>query len=104
MRGANLSVRVSAVGPIGGTLRDQLSFVLDTVTPPTAVSAENNLIAVQFLHELTNPSLAIPNKMALIAFDDFDAAILVVPPTTVIRQPAAELGGTLKHSSPVTLS
>ena len=34
----------------------------------------------------------MPESMALAAFDDFDAATLVRPTITVVRQPIAELG------------
>jgi LacI family transcriptional regulator len=60
--------------------------------PPTAIFAESNLMAVETLHELQKRSLKIPNKMAFIAFDDFDAATLVSPTITVVKQPVADLG------------
>lgn len=91
MKRANLPVQICAVSQVGGSLSDQLGRALYTATPPTAIFAESDLIAVQTLHELQNRSLSIPDKMALIAFDDFDAATLVRPAVTVIRQPAAEL-------------
>ena len=92
MKQAKLSAQVCAVGPVGGSLSVQLNFALNTSTPATAIFAESNLIAVQILHELQNRCLPIPNKIALIAFDDFDAATLIRPTVTVIRQPIAELG------------
>ena len=42
--------------------------------------------------EIQNRSIAMPDKMALIAFDEFDAATLVRPTITVVRQPIAQLG------------
>jgi LacI family transcriptional regulator len=49
-------------------------------------------VAVEALHELQKRSLRIPEKMAFIAFDDFDAATLFHPTITVVKQPVAELG------------
>jgi LacI family transcriptional regulator len=92
MRRAKLPVQVCSVGPLRGTLSEQLTFALNTSSPPTAIFAESNLVAVEALHELQKRSLRIPEKMAFIAFDDFDAATLVHPTITVVKQPVAELG------------
>jgi LacI family transcriptional regulator len=92
MRGARLAVRTCFVGPISGPLPRQLEFALHSAPPPTAIFAMNNVIALEVLRELKERSIPIPRKMALIAFDDFDAATLVRPAVTVVRQPVAELG------------
>jgi len=92
MQRAKLPVQVSSIGPVSGSLSDQLTFALNTTAPPTAIFAESNLVAVETLHELQRRSLRIPREMAFIAFDDFDAATLVRPSITVIKQPVAELG------------
>jgi LacI family transcriptional regulator len=92
MRSAKLPVQVFSIGPIGGSISDQLTLALSSAVPPTAIFAESNLVAVQVLHELGRRSLRIPDRMALIAFDDFDAATLIRPTITVIKQPIAELG------------
>jgi LacI family transcriptional regulator len=92
MRRANLPVRTCFVGPISGTLPHQLEFALHSRPPVTAMFATSNVIALEILRELQKRSIPIPDKMALIAFDDFDAATLVRPSITVVRQPVAELG------------
>jgi LacI family transcriptional regulator len=92
MRKAKLQVQVWSIGPISGTLSDRLSFALQRSDRPTAIFAESNLVAVEALHELQKRVMSIPEKMALIAFDDFDAATLVRPTISVIKQPIAELG------------
>jgi LacI family transcriptional regulator len=92
MRKAKLQVQVWPVGPISGTLSERLTFALRQADRPTAIFAESNLVAVEALHELQKRGIKIPEKMALIAFDDFDAATLVRPTISVIRQPIAELG------------
>lgn len=92
MRRAKLPVQICSVGPLSGNLSDQLDFIMKASAPPTAIFAESNLRAVETLHELRKRSLNIPTKMALIAFDDFDAATLVSPTITAVKQPIAELG------------
>jgi LacI family transcriptional regulator len=54
--------------------------------------ATSNLLAVQAIRELQKRSVRVPEEIALVAFDDFDAATLVRPTITVVRQPIAELG------------
>jgi LacI family transcriptional regulator, galactose operon repressor len=44
------------------------------------------------LRALQRRGLQMPESMAFAAFDDFDAATLVRPTITVVRQPIAELG------------
>jgi LacI family transcriptional regulator len=92
MRRAHLPVRTCFVGPISGPLARQLDFALHSTPPVTAIFATSNVIALEVLRELQKRSIRIPEKMALIAFDDFDAATLVRPAVTVVRQPVAELG------------
>jgi LacI family transcriptional regulator len=92
MRQAKLPIRICAAGPSSGTLADHLNYALNSDPAPTAIFAVNDVFAVKVLRELQKRSLRIPNKMALIAFDDFDAASLVSPTITVVRQPIVELG------------
>jgi LacI family transcriptional regulator len=92
MRHAELLVQVCTVEPISRSLSDQLAVALNSSTPPTAIFAENNIVAVETIRELQNRSLRIPEDIAIIAFDDFDAATLVRPAITVVSQPVAELG------------
>jgi LacI family transcriptional regulator len=59
---------------------------------PTAIFSLNNVSTRYLLWALREVDLAIPQKIALIGFDDFELAALLSPPLTVIRQPAANLG------------
>lgn len=92
MRRAGLATRVSLVGPTTGTMSDQLSFVLESNAAPTAIFAASNLVAGALLRELQQRSISVPEQISLICFDDFDAATLVKPTITVIRQPTVEIG------------
>jgi LacI family transcriptional regulator len=92
MKKAELPARVSLVGPSTGSLADQLSFMLESNPAPTAIFAASNLVAREVLRELQRRAIKIPSEMALICFDDFDAATLVTPRITVVRQPTVEIG------------
>jgi LacI family transcriptional regulator len=59
---------------------------------PTAVFSLNNVSTRHLLWAFRETNLAIPEKVALIGFDDLELAGLLSPPLTVIRQPAANLG------------
>ena len=92
MRRARLPIRTCLIGPVSGPLHKQLEFALHSTPPLTAIFATSNVIALDVVRELQKRSIPIPGRMALIGFDDFDAATLLRPTITVVRQPVAELG------------
>jgi len=92
MRRAELPVQVRLIRPIDGRISEKLKSVLDSVSSVTALFAINNVLAVRVLRELQRREVQMPERIALAAFDDFDAATLVRPTITVVRQPIAELG------------
>jgi LacI family transcriptional regulator len=92
MRRAGLPPLVRLTPPVNGRVSGKLDSVLDELSSVTAIFAINNILAVHVLRTLQNRKLQIPQSMALAAFDDFDAATLVRPAITVIRQPIAALG------------
>jgi LacI family transcriptional regulator len=59
---------------------------------PTAIFSLNNVTTHHLLYALREFGLAIPQKIALIGFDDLELAELLSPALTVVRQPAANLG------------
>jgi LacI family transcriptional regulator len=59
---------------------------------PTAIFALNNVSTRHLLEALRLVDLPIPEKMALVGFDDFELAGLLSPSLTVVRQPATGLG------------
>jgi LacI family transcriptional regulator len=91
MRRAGLPARVCLVGPISGSVSHQLGLALDSRPVPTAIFATSNVIALEVLRKLQKRAVRIPEKIAIIAFDDFDAATLVRPTITVVRQPVVAL-------------
>jgi LacI family transcriptional regulator len=92
MRRSELAPRVCLVGPSTGSMQDQLSFVLESNPAPTAIFAASNLVAGALLRELQRRAITIPEQIAVICFDDFDAATLIRPKITVVRQPTVEIG------------
>lgn len=92
MRRAKLPIRVCLFGPMTGSLTDQLSFALESNSVPTAIFAESNRVAVEVLRELRKRFIKVPDQMAFASFDDFEAATLIDPAITVVRQPEVEIG------------
>jgi len=92
MQRANLDVRVCLVGPLSGSLSAQLPVLLRGAEGPTAIFATSDVLAVEVLRLLQLHAIPIPEKIALVSFDDFDAATLVRPSVTAVRQPVVQLG------------
>lgn len=92
MRDARLPVRVCIVGPMTGPVAEQLPLFLDSKPRPTAVFAGSNHVGIDVLRYLQQRSTQMPQEIAFVCFDDFDAANLVSPAITVVQQPVAEIG------------
>lgn len=92
MREAKLPVRVCIVGPMTGTVADQLPLFLDSQSTPTAIFSGSNHVGIGVLRYLQQRSIQMPEEIAFVCFDDFNAATLVSPAITVVQQPAAEIG------------
>ena len=78
---------------LSGALKDSLKAVrklLSARRPPTALFCANNLITLQVLHSLQALGMHPPRPVALLGFDDFEAADLLG--ITVVRQPSGLLG------------
>jgi LacI family transcriptional regulator len=59
---------------------------------PTALIVMNNLLVIGALNALKEKGLMIPGEVALIGWDDFDAAPHLQKPLTVVEQPAYAMG------------
>lgn len=60
---------------------------------PDAVFCANDLTAIGAMDTLHELNLTIPTDVALVGFDDVDAASIVSPALTTVRNPAYETGG-----------
>ena len=69
-----------------------LKALLAGKRPPTALFCANNLTTRQVLHSLQTIGMHPPSPIALLGFDDFDTADLLVPGISVVRQPFEEIG------------
>jgi DNA-binding LacI/PurR family transcriptional regulator len=59
---------------------------------PTALIVMNNLLVIGALNALKEKGLTIPGEVALIGWDDFEAAPHLQKPLTVVEQPADAMG------------
>ena len=59
---------------------------------PTAVFAVNDLSALGAMAVLQTAGLRVPQDISVVGFDDLEAASLVHPGLTTVRQPIAEMG------------
>lgn len=62
--------------------------------PPSAVFAENDMIARGAYRACSEAGVGIPERMSIVGFDDTPLALHVTPPLTTVRQPMADLGAT----------
>ena len=61
-------------------------------TPPDAVFCANDLMAIGAMDVVHELGLRVPDDVALVGFDDVEAATLVTPTLTTVRNPAYEAG------------
>jgi LacI family transcriptional regulator len=63
-----------------------------TPDAPTAVFSANDLMAIGAMDAAREAALSIPADLALVGYDDIEAAALVDPPLTTVLNPAYEAG------------
>jgi LacI family transcriptional regulator len=61
---------------------------------PDAVFCANDLMAIGALDVAHELGLEVPTDVAIMGFDDVDAATIVTPQLTTVRNPAYEAGST----------
>lgn len=66
--------------------------ILDEDTPPTAILAANNFMAIGALRSLRKRGRRVPEDVALVCFDDIPDAAEVDPFLTAMAQPAYTMG------------
>jgi LacI family transcriptional regulator len=62
--------------------------------PPTAIVAGSDLMALAALHAIWESGRRPGRDVAVVGFDDLEAAALAHPPLTTIRQDRQQLGAT----------
>lgn len=61
-------------------------------TDATAIFVSNNLMSVGAMKCLANKNVSIPERMAIVGFDDYNWATITNPPLSTIKQPVSKLG------------
>jgi LacI family transcriptional regulator len=59
--------------------------------PPTAIFAFNDWMAIGAIHAVQARGLRVPDDVSVVGFDDADAAHVVRPALTTVRQPIEEM-------------
>jgi DNA-binding LacI/PurR family transcriptional regulator len=85
-------VRRSTFDRVGG-YRDTLDL-LRLPSRPTAIFAQNDLMAMGALLAIRELKLRCPRDVSVIGFDDLDVTELMDPPLSSIRQPGYQMGAT----------
>jgi LacI family transcriptional regulator len=65
--------------------------LLDLAEPPTAIFAFNDWMAIGAVHAALERGLRVPEDISVVGFDDADAAKVVRPHLTTVRQPIEEM-------------
>lgn len=69
-----------------------VSTLLSLPDPPTALVIGNNRMTIGTMRALRTAGIAVPDDMALVAFDDFEWSDFFHPRLTAIAQPALAIG------------
>ncbi|TDD65408.1 LacI family transcriptional regulator [Jiangella aurantiaca] len=72
--------------------REGMRRLLDLAAPPDAVICTNDVVAIGALDVLRELSVRVPQDVAVVGFDDIEAATLVSPALTTIANPARQIG------------
>jgi DNA-binding LacI/PurR family transcriptional regulator len=75
--------------PSGG--EEAVRRLLSLSTPPTAVIASTDTLAVGILHAVHSLGLKVPDQLSVVGFDDILLASHTVPALTTLRMPTAEI-------------
>jgi LacI family transcriptional regulator len=66
--------------------------LLDQPDPPTAIIATNDVVAIGAIHAATTRGLRIPADVAVMGFDDIEAAGLITPKLTTMANRPRDIG------------
>lgn len=72
--------------------QEAMRRLLGSEDRPSAVFCANDLMAIGAMDVARDAGIAIPGELALVGYDDIEAATLVNPPLTTVVNPAYEAG------------
>ena len=72
--------------------REGAAALLDLPEPPDAVLCANDIMAIGALETAARRGLHVPDDLAVMGFDDIEAAGLISPGLTTMANPAREIG------------
>jgi DNA-binding LacI/PurR family transcriptional regulator len=72
--------------------REAAHQLLDNSTPPTAIFAAADVLAVGVMQSIKERGFRTPGNIALVGYNDLDIASLVEPPLTTVATPVRDLG------------
>lgn len=84
--------RVDAVGRLVSERAALVDSILGGVDRPDAVFCGNDMIAITLMNALLRRGVRIPDDVAIVGYDDVEAASQAIIPLTTVRQPIQELG------------
>jgi LacI family transcriptional regulator len=73
---------------------EAMKVLMALAQPPDAVFCANDLMAIGALDVAHELGLEVPTDLAIVGFDDVDAATIVSPTLTTVRNPSYEAGST----------
>ena len=96
-RPASLTLTKAKAWSVGATFTQASGYqlaqeLLSTQPLPTAIFAANNFLAIGLYRALRAGRLRVPADVAIVAFDDLPAALVLEPFLTVASQPAYDMG------------
>ncbi len=77
--------------PAGG--ETALRALMDLATPPTAIVASTDVLAIGVLHGAFAVGIRVPLDLSVVGFDDIPLAASTVPALTTVHMPIAEMVG-----------
>jgi DNA-binding LacI/PurR family transcriptional regulator len=72
--------------------REGVAHLLALDSPPTAIFAASDDLAIRAIEALRAHGWRVPGDVAVVGFDDIQAASELIPPLTTMRIPLLELG------------
>lgn len=74
------------------TAREGIDYLMGLETPPTAIFAMSDRIALAAMERLQEKGFSVPGDVSVIGFDGIPEGEFSEPPLTTIAQPIAEIG------------